>query len=798
MLESNLSGIFWFNCTMRYFFLLLLLVSTFGFSQLMIEHSTEINQEKLNQLILEDLNIIRKKEKVAPLKVDAQLKNAALDHSNYLLRKRKLTHKQHFTSKKKTPKNRVDFYGGGYEFVGENIQFFDMKTPVKLQGDKEALPMGTYERIAKQLVENWKNSKAHYKNIIHPYYTNTYTTISVDKNRNLYACQLFGDKPFELPTKVLEARENIYKPERSWRCWRSAFFMPKGRIEVNDNNEIYFILPRHEKLFKSWFSSLRLANPRFNADGIVADVLVKSQYTCGETNNFNGNMGAKGVTLKPVYRKDYTKFLFIKSKIYLGKVPNWVDEEYEINLSLINNKRTCASIQYDFIPSELDLDLDLSFDIEIAPKIINTVKRDTLSYRINYSKSDFSVSDTNLLQIRALLNRNNQKIEKAKVTAYASIEGSTETNLKLQQERANNIVEQLIEFNLDSSDIDVLTQENFKAFRNYLKSENKVELINKSNEELKVYANENSNSLEAILQKHRYAKLVLFTKTIDTLAVSATLAAKKINNYNFKGDEEELFSMQAALFNAIVNKDTSINVIDNLDVKRTKRTLQYHLNNATFSFFSDTSSNFKQSAKTLREEINRLQKIDEKNENIANTSLKLEYLEILNGFKKLKLHKFVKDSLPRRKIADKKLVAKIALLIARDNDIALFYGGKMLGNRKYLFNYVKRYVKKADLTADEFLEVASYYSFLQENKYAYKIAKREISRVTKSQNLIFFLKLIQLTDAKPSRSQYLAIFKKVSKTDPDNFCTYFNNPALNFQILDDPEIKEIFCKECKE
>lgn len=34
-----------------------------------------------------------------------------------------------------------------------------MQTPVKLKGEKTAESIGTYKRIAKQLVENWENSK---------------------------------------------------------------------------------------------------------------------------------------------------------------------------------------------------------------------------------------------------------------------------------------------------------------------------------------------------------------------------------------------------------------------------------------------------------------------------------------------------------------------------------------------------------------------------------------------------------------------------------------------------------------
>ncbi len=190
MLERYVSSIFVLLSSMRFLIFISILWSASLSAQLMIEHSDEVDMKRLNQLIITEVNAIRKKAKVQPLKVDTLLFDPALKHSQYLLRKRKLSHKQ---CKKlfRWPKNRVEFYGIAFTYLAENIQYFNMQTPVKLKGEKTAESIGTYKRIAKQLVENWENSKTHYQNIITPEFTSTYTTICVDENRNLYACQLF-------------------------------------------------------------------------------------------------------------------------------------------------------------------------------------------------------------------------------------------------------------------------------------------------------------------------------------------------------------------------------------------------------------------------------------------------------------------------------------------------------------------------------------------------------------------------------------------------------------------------------
>lgn len=177
---------------MRYFVLCLFLVlNVCSFAQSEVDWSN-YDADKLNAYITIEVNKLREKRKVDTLNYEPLLRNAAQDHSQYMLEKDVLTHYQK-SKQKKTPKNRVDFYGKQFSVVGENVQMLTLNSvPKQFQKNGNPLTINSYELMAKILVLNWKNSPPHYKNMIHPDYSGTLTAISVGNDGTIYACQLLS------------------------------------------------------------------------------------------------------------------------------------------------------------------------------------------------------------------------------------------------------------------------------------------------------------------------------------------------------------------------------------------------------------------------------------------------------------------------------------------------------------------------------------------------------------------------------------------------------------------------------
>mgnify|MGYP006145176849 FL=1 len=167
----------------KHFNIFLLFLSTLSFGQT----QTEIDLTQLKTKILQLVNEERKAVAVTALTLDTFLLKATEDHAKYIAKAQTLTHEQ-TNSKKVNPKDRVYFYGGNdFNLVGENLLFTGIKNQIYSNEDLDALAL--------KIVQLWKKSPNHLKNMINPKYTFTEIGFSIDwENKKVYVVQLFGAK----------------------------------------------------------------------------------------------------------------------------------------------------------------------------------------------------------------------------------------------------------------------------------------------------------------------------------------------------------------------------------------------------------------------------------------------------------------------------------------------------------------------------------------------------------------------------------------------------------------------------
>ena len=168
----------------RFFLFCSLILSVVIFSQ---QKEATIDLTQLKTKILQLVNEERKSVASPSLTFDTFLLKAAEDHAKYIAKVQTLTHEQ-TNSKKVNPKDRVYFYGGNaFELVGENLLFTGIKNQIYSNEDLDALAL--------KIVQLWKKSPNHLKNMINPKYTFTEIGFSIDwENKKVYVVQLFGTK----------------------------------------------------------------------------------------------------------------------------------------------------------------------------------------------------------------------------------------------------------------------------------------------------------------------------------------------------------------------------------------------------------------------------------------------------------------------------------------------------------------------------------------------------------------------------------------------------------------------------
>lgn len=152
---------------------------------------SQIDMILLEELVHEEVNKVRISNNLQQLKKHATLKKAAEDQNNYAVRLGKLTHQQ-INKGKEQLNQRIQFYGGGFQNMAENLLYegFIVRTT---NGSRKEIIAPTYEKMAHKMVESWLNSPGHRINIMNPIYDQVGTAIGYNSDLSaVFSAQVFG------------------------------------------------------------------------------------------------------------------------------------------------------------------------------------------------------------------------------------------------------------------------------------------------------------------------------------------------------------------------------------------------------------------------------------------------------------------------------------------------------------------------------------------------------------------------------------------------------------------------------
>jgi hypothetical protein len=369
-------------------------------------------------------------------------------------------------------------------------------------------------------------------------------------------------------------------------------------------------------------------------------------------------------------------------------------------------------------------------------------------------------------------------------------------DLRLYKKRANILIQELKNLGTDSTQTIIKTDENFKDFRKEIKGTKFDYLNSLSDSELKekMLQKELSDELEFLLKNHRYVDIKLITRYDFEMEYDKNLVNGQLYDALNLGNIQKSSDLQRIQFGLLLTGKITIEEIESIIIPVERKNIKLLHNRAVMKNYFKPPT--KESLKSFRSDLWELRRLKE-DDNQLNTSIAIidYYLYSIGEYDNKKVTFY--DSIEKWKNLDKIQQARILLNASADHDWRLWEATGSKNEKDYWFQKVKRYVDPAKLDIDKTFEIASYYTFFWQEKYAYSLTKGKIDETDNPNNLIFFLKLVHLTNIELPRKTYLNYFKKIKKYSGDQFCKFFNNPALNFQIFDDKEIKKIYCEECR-
>lgn len=533
------------------------------------------NQKYLEHLVKIKVDEIRAKHDCKSLVNDSILYVASSHHAQYMSQKGRLTHKEVDSILTKTPQLRAEYFGAENYHVGENVLYVPYNSKVRNKKGKK-FDTHTYQGIADAMVDSWVNSPGHFKNIITKDYQITGLSVSVDpKKGRIYACQKLAKVDFKftfdenkeffnyseyVPPPIISSFEGIpnelidYKYPYKLRHDKLEKCTSCKSLE-SEKPHITLRIERNKFILKVENSEYVRKMIRDRRDGFAVEIVSYDDYMCGNPAYYtkpsrrNEQLKLNGFTLEPLYRKElfkgykkrkkkkdvrFLQYIFRKDsvsflrrfgqykadkysseyfEITLGKVPKGVSY-WNHNLVYIQNKQICDIDYFTSFCGELFSEYKTSDFIPLTSRraYIFNPQKEISNFTIPFEQGQVTFTDADIEPFLSSIGKLKYNIDSIEIHAYASIEGDSVINERLQQNRAQSIANLVQSRQTESIKLSVLTSTDWYGFTtNASKSRRWKFLASKSNNELEKYLKSNDpTQLEALLAPTRRGDIRIY------------------------------------------------------------------------------------------------------------------------------------------------------------------------------------------------------------------------------------------------------------------------------------------------
>jgi uncharacterized protein YkwD len=829
---------------MRYYTTYLIFVLLFVSASSLAQK--EINVKLLESLVKAKVDSVRATKGLQSLINDSILYLASKDHGNYLKDKRELTHFQNENMDKKTPQMRAEFYGAKNYSTGENI--------VMLPFDERSAGA-----VAYAMVDAWVHSKGHYANMVNGDYDITGLAIHIDtKNKRIFAVQTFASVnefylpkdnkelfPYALP--IDESVKRNYTKSLPKKHKKHAYGITdrnKVRVcsecdkEVFIHENIHVMGYRDSVYVRIKKGSLQKVKNFFqnDEDGLAFEfVIFDYTYSCNPANNVtvptrrNGTCEFDGPITEPKY-KEYilqeiqrievqnalNKIRLEKDEMIdlnLGRFPDRVrGKRFEMNLLVLKKNRLCQ-----VVPSVASCGEEMLNALPIIPyahqltpvTYVPQIKPSIKNIKVYFEKNKSSVTSDTVIDAVNEIKNNNQKIVKAKIKAFSSVEGSLTNNEKLFIKRAESVLKQFEAHQDSLIPYEIETKENWPLFKKQLANSKLKYLLDYDSLKLRAFVNDTANStlLEPLFAEQRYAIMTLYIKpkitaeNVVRFALSHYRVLAKSKTFS-NSTVAKMVEIQQFLFNEVrkgkLNRDSV-----RLDFPRKEVAFVPMLfNEVMFDYlFGGDSLGTEYLFHSKMEELN---KIDPSNQSIVfNWYASLFNADIYQGvserlkntgdfIKILEQQKVGVDTLHEFRLHENHLIV---------NKYYYRLGGRLKTAESSL-QFIKRYYENLlDTASEEFkFKLARYYVFSEQFPWAMDLLKPMALKENFNHAIyILYLKVYQsMMVVSPEYSDLnLQLFLANEKLTQKEWCNLFIGSCnINFQIFDDATLRNMYCESC--
>lgn len=770
-----------------------------------------LSSQLLESLILQKINNHRSEKNLKTLKNSEALAKAAANHSSYQGNKKKLTHEQDNVNLK-TPSLRVHKFKGKFNLVGENVALVSWDNS------------STYASIAEDFFQAWMNSPPHYENIINPDFRNSgirfrFSKDAQTKGSVLYATHVFAGPQARYFSTVEVPNDGYGLSPFNERC--KDYYYGKNISEVLAN----FLIVQKDSIFIHYHNLEQIRNYVLAQEkhGLAIDIVERQQFPCTSPNLIDETGVSKGILLPPKYREELLENNPLKEQKqfvgFLGVLPKGLVDNYQLNIIHINDNCSCVNSTYLDIPAN---DIPL---VEIKPIWHTTFKVKELSYnetvqKVQFVKGKSTLAFNELEKLKDVYKTYQSSIQRIHIFATSSVEGNSADNDELGAARAEYIKQIFVEAGFSPNWINYHTLERWDMFRRQIKGTPFAFLLELTNKQIQKRLNSDkilAKKIEPILAQERITQVTFKISNGEKLKAIEFDEKTLLKNFEEAVQQKNFdraLEIQSKMIYAFVNDKLSKATLLSSQLPLEKEYIPFLSNQmAVELFFGDyiphavLIPNWGDPFFDVNQDfVDKLSKLVD----LSNNHLPLQFN--LNAFA-VKYMRYTQSSfmdvkelyLNILKFSDHKLYGKLSEWNQFEIErlklnfhlaaVDYFYTKFDYKKRENSLKYILKHYSKQQLQTSELLFLAKYFNKNFRFSWAIDLLKKSLKDSPNHEELFFtYLKTRTLKENLNEISEeYKLLIEQALNLNSSKWCNWVNS---NFQLLNVPYLKNMYCKEC--
>ncbi|KAB1069815.1 hypothetical protein F6U93_03110 [Tamlana haliotis] len=568
-----------------------------------------------------------------------------------------------------------------------------------------------------------------------------------------------------------------------------------------DGNNLYF-----EVNDKDWFNQVFEGD----TDGIAVDIVTKDIYDCSLDTVVNEQI--RGRLTKPLYgarlRNGLRKNGENSYRVHVGRVNDTeIKKPVEFNILFLGNKNLCRyNLIYDLesYPWGL-LDMGMYLDtltystrrIQSKAKEGFILKNKTLKFKIPFEKDKAEYSQEDMKPLYDSLRLTDYNIKTINIKAYASVEGSLERNIELQQQRANSIVAALQTFQQPAIETQVSSSENWVEFLNDIKGTKYESLSKLSKDQVKgKLAGGLSAEMEPILERHRKAVIEMELERKDKYKVMPEdVLLEKFHAALSAEDLETAIAIQNSIFSKIRSGSLSFMALRKMEIPRQAEFATLINKNLVFLYTIDERQGLNVYKKLLE-----LEKLVPDNAevkyNIVALKIKIwrykwqevDEVKLKQQINALKNYG-IDDLLITRMMVNYHITKAENYMRNRDYD-----------NKDKSVAFINDHYKEFTFSDYDYLSLAQFFTYYANLDYAVALLTEKAKTIDVDEDLLYYYLNLTLVNKELTQDpDYRTVLLNAFNMNQTRFCKLFNAVAdggVTFQLLDDAYLRTTYCESC--